>query len=135
VERAAVTVLGVGFHSSAGLASLHDALRAACAAVPSFPALSAVATAQDKLDSPALAQFARELRVPLVGVALSALAAQPATPSVFAPARSGGRSLAEAAALAAAGPGARLLAPRAVSSDRQATAALAVFPSNPISHP
>lgn len=130
-----MTVLGVGFHCGAGLASLRDALRAACAAAGASPALSAVATAQDKLDSPALAQFAEELRVPLVGVALSALASQPATPSVFAPSRYGGRSLAEAAALAAAGPGARLLAPRAVSSDRQATAALAMSQPQPISHP
>ena len=135
MERAALTVLGVGFHSGVGLASLHDALRAACTAAQASPVLSAVATAQDKQDAPAQAQFAQELRVPLVGVALPLLAAQPATPSAFAPARYGGRSLAEAAALAAAGPGARLLAPRAVSSDRQATAALAVSLSNPISPP
>ncbi|RCW72515.1 cobalt-precorrin 5A hydrolase [Pseudorhodoferax soli] len=126
-----MTVLGVGFHSGAGAASLHDALRAACAALPAPPVLRAVATAQDKMDSAALAQFAAELRLPLVGVPLPLLAAQPATPSAFAPARYGGRSLAEAAALAAAGPGARLLATRAVSSDRQATAALAAARPHP----
>nr|WP_286197684.1 cobalamin biosynthesis protein [Variovorax boronicumulans] len=125
MERAAVTVLGLGFQSGAGLASLRDALHAACAPLPDRPVLRAVATAQDKLDSAALVQFAAELRVPLVGVPLPLLAVQPATPSAFAPARYGGHSLAEAAALAAAGPGARLLAPRAVSRDRQATAALA----------
>jgi cobalt-precorrin 5A hydrolase len=126
-----VTVLGVGFHSGAGAASLHDALRAACAALPATPVLRAVATAQDKMDSAALAQFAAELRLPLVSVPLPLLAAQPATPSAFAPARYGGRSLAEAAALAAAGPGARLLATRAVSRDRQATAALAAALPHP----
>ncbi|KQP02125.1 hypothetical protein ASF45_18775 [Pseudorhodoferax sp. Leaf265] len=127
-----MTVLGVGLHSGAGLASLRDALRAACAALPARPVLRAVATAQDKLDCAALAQFAAELRVPLIGVPLPLLAVQPATPSAFAPARYGGRSLAEAAALAAAGPGARLLAPRAVSTDRQATAALAAALPYPI---
>jgi len=41
------------------------------------------------------------------------------------PARYGARSVAEAAALAAAGPGARLVGTRVISDDRLATAAIA----------
>ena len=120
-----MTVLGLGFRADAGVGSLRDALRAASALVPGPHDLTALATAQDKLDCPALAQFAAELGLPVIGVPLALLAAQPAAPSTHAPSRYGGRSLAEAAALALAGPQGRLLASRAVSSDGKATAALA----------
>ncbi len=55
-----------------------------------------------------------------------ALAAQPVlTRSERVAERFGTGSVAEAAALAAAGPGARLVAPRVVSTDGMATAAIA----------
>lgn len=121
-----MTVLGLGFRADAGVDSLRDALRAVREAVPCPQEVTALATAQDKLASPALAQLAAELGLPVIGVPLALLAAQPAAPSVHAPLRYGSRCLAEAAALAVAGPQGRLLAPRAASSDGKATAALAV---------
>ena len=126
-----MTVLGLGFRADAGVDSLRDALRAASAWVPGPHGVTALATAQDKQDFPALAQFAAELGLPVIGVPLALLAAQPAAPSAHAPLRYGGRSLAEAAALALAGPSGRLLASRAVSSDGKATAALAAAFTNP----
>ena len=120
-----MTVLGLGFRADAGVQSLRDAVRAAKAAVPGPHVVTALATAQDKAAWPALAQFAVELGLPVIGVPLALLARQPAALSAQVPLRYGGRSLAEAAALAVAGPQGRLLASRAVSSDGKATAALA----------
>ncbi|SDW53632.1 cobalamin biosynthesis protein [Roseicitreum antarcticum] len=86
-----------------------------------------LATAQTKVGSPAMQALARRLPRPLHGVAADVLAAQAtATYSAAAQAAYGTGSVAEAAALAAAGSGARLLAPRAVSGDRKATCALAL---------
>jgi cobalt-precorrin 5A hydrolase len=123
--RGAVTVLGLGFRADADVQSLRDAVRTAKAALPGPHEVTALATAQDKAASPALAQFAAELGLPVIGVPLALLAGQPAAFSAQVPLRYGGRSLAEAAALAVAGPQGRLLASRAVSSDGKATAALA----------
>ena len=123
--RGAVTVLGLGFRADASVGSLRDAVRAARASVQGSHAVTALATAQDKAGSQALAQFAAELRLPVIGVPLALLAEQPAATSAHVPTRYGGRSVAEAAALAIAGPNGRLLAARAVSSDGKATAALA----------
>ena len=127
------TVAGLGFRAGAGVASLRSALQAAlsaCAsATGSLPALTALATADDKATHPALAQLAAELALPVVAVPLAELAGHigtlSATPSTHVPQRYGARSLAESSALAAAGPGASLLAPRAVSADQMATAAIA----------
>lgn len=90
-----------------------------------MPALTALATADDKAAHPALAQLAAELALPVVAVPLAQLAGQTAAPSAHVPERYGARSLAESSALAAAGPGARLLASRAESADQMATAAIA----------
>jgi hypothetical protein len=73
----------------------------------------------------ALAALAHELGLPLIPVPLARLGDPAAAISRHAPARYGGRSLAEAAALAGAGPGATLTAPRAASGDGMATAAIA----------
>lgn len=132
-------VAGFGFRAEATVASLRSALQAACAANKSatdqVPVLTALATAEDKAAHPALAQLAAELALPVVAVPLAQLAqlAQlaghvgtlSAAPSAHVPERYGARSLAESAALSAAGPGARLLAPRAVSADHMAIAAIA----------
>lgn len=117
-------VAGFGFRAGASEASLRAALDAAGGAA----GLTALATAADKADHPALAALAAGLGLPARGVDLQAIAAAPAAPSARAPLRYGGKSLAEAAALAAAGPGARLTAPRAASSDRRATCAIAESP-------
>ncbi|USI72550.1 cobalamin biosynthesis protein [Sphingomonas morindae] len=74
----------------------------------------------------ALAPVAAMLGVAVVAVPAAALRAI-ATPSWSAACQAarGVGSVAEAAALAAAGPGARLIVPRLISPDRRATCALA----------
>lgn len=115
-------VAGLGFKNDVTLASLREALLAA----GGEEGLAAVATVSDKADTDALKQLARECGVPIRAVPADVLA------SVATPTQSeriaekfGTGSVAEAAALAAAGPGARLIATRVVSQDRTATAAIA----------
>ena len=108
---------GIGLRASATL----DDLRATLAMAAAAPAQLALPA--DKAGHPALAA----LGLPLVAVALADLAGQPArTPSPRQPARYGRLSVAEAAALAAAGPGARLLQPRIIGPGQRVTLALAV---------
>ena len=117
-------VAGLGFRAHASVASLRSALHAA-GGNSGTTGLSALSTAEDKAGAIALLQLAAELGLPVVGVPLADLQGQNAAVSSHVPARYGGRSLAEAAALAAAGPGAWLLATRVVSTDGLATAAIA----------
>ncbi|GKQ49815.1 cobalamin biosynthesis protein [Bradyrhizobium sp. Ce-3] len=115
-------VAGLGFRSNASVASLRDALDAAGG--PN--GLAAVATVSDKADALALQALARELGLPIRGISAARLAEmQTATQSEFIKARFGTGSVAEAAAVAAAGRGARLISVRATSQDRMATAAIA----------
>ncbi|MDT8854352.1 cobalamin biosynthesis protein [Paracoccaceae bacterium Fryx2] len=113
-------VAGIGFRRGATLASLRDVLVAVGGDVV------ALATAEDKADAQVLRVFSAEIGVPILSVALAELREQ-ATPTLTQrlPARYGAGSLAEAAALAAAGPGARLTVTRVVSADGMATAAIA----------
>ena len=134
-----VMVAGLGFRAQCNVASLRAALNAALAAAQQVQStsstsitLTALATAADKASHPALLQLAAELQLPITPVNLLKLASQAATPSAHVPARYGTRSVAEAAALAAAamtvqaGPfRAQLLTPRCTSPDRLATAAIA----------
>jgi cobalt-precorrin 5A hydrolase len=116
----AVIAAGFGFRAAATADSLANALARAGAA----PAL--LATPDDKARSPAFRSFARRLGLPVLGIDPAALAAQPTlTQSQASRAARGTGSVAEAAAPAAAGPGARLLGPRVVSDDGMATCALA----------
>jgi len=115
-------VAGLGFRRDVTLASLREALLAAGRAED----LDAVATVSDKADSEALKQLARECGVPIRAVSAEELA------NIHTPTQSklivesfGTGSVAEAAALAAAGRHARLIAVRVVSQDRTATAAIA----------
>jgi cobalt-precorrin 5A hydrolase len=119
----AVIVAGFGFRAAATADSLADALARA-----GGPAgVTRLATAADKAEAPAFRALAGRLRLPVSGIAAALLARQAtATDSDASRAARGTGSLAEAAALAAVGPGARLVAPRAVSADRLATCALAV---------
>jgi cobalt-precorrin 5A hydrolase len=88
--------------------------------------LAAVATVSDKADAEPLKQLALECGVPIKAVSADALAAiDTPTRSDRIIERFGTGSVAEAAALAAAGPRARLIATRAISQDRTATAAIA----------
>ena len=134
-----VMVAGLGFRAQCNVASLRAALNAALAAAQQVQGtsstsitLTALTTAADKASHPALLQLAAELQLPITPVNLLKLASQAATPSAHVPARYGARSVAEAAALAAAamivqiGPvRAQLLTPRCASPDRMATAAIA----------
>lgn len=118
-------VAGFGFRGAAALDSLAQALDAALAA--DLPAPDALAAAADRAGAPALVALAAWLGLPVIAAAPQAVAAaRTATqsPAALAARRTG--SLAEAAALAGAGPGARLLAPRFISPDRKAACALAI---------
>lgn len=115
-------IAGLGFRKAAAIGSLRDALTAA----GGTEGVIALATAAEKADGAVLKALASELRLPVRGIAPAALAAvDTQTRSDRVARRFGAGSLAEAAALAAAGPGARLLQPRAVSRDGMATAAIA----------
>ncbi len=131
-------VAGLGFRAGCEAASLRGALQAALDAASTahgqpitLAHLNALATAPDKAHHPALLQLATELQVPIHPISLPALADQPAAPSAHVPERYGAHSVAEAAALAAAGPGATLLGGRSISLDRMATAALAFTENTP----
>ena len=118
-------IAGIGFRKAAGVDALRDALAAAGGA----EGVGALATAQSKAGAAALLAFARELGLPIRAVAPADLAAvETPTWSDRVAAHAGAGSLAEAAALAAAGPGARLLGPRSISVNGMATAAIAEGP-------
>jgi cobalt-precorrin 5A hydrolase len=85
-----------------------------------------------KADEPGLIEAARIVGVALTPLPLAALNAQAArilTPSVAAQSRFGAPNIAEAAALAGAGEGGRLLGPRLVADG--ATCAIALSPERP----
>lgn len=113
-------VAGIGLRAGATAADLAAALALARRAP------QALATPADKADHPAFA--AQDL--PLHAIALPHLAAQVTqTASPRQPARYGAGSVAEAAALAAAGPGATLIQPRIISPGGRITLALAEGPT------
>jgi cobalt-precorrin 5A hydrolase len=115
-------VAGFGFRQDVTLAALRDALLAA----GGLEGLAAIATVSDKADAQALKQLAHECGLPIRAVPAETLAAiNTPTRSIRVAERFGTGSVAEAAALAAAGPRARLIATRVVSQDRTATAAIA----------
>lgn len=117
-------VAGVGFRAAATVDSLRAALHAA-----GGENIAALATLAEKAQAPALTQLAAALGIPIIPVAAEALAgAKTFTQSPRLLARLGAGSLAEAAALVAAGPGGRLLGPRATAPDGMATAAVAALP-------
>lgn len=114
-------VAGFGLRASA----TESALRATLAMVTP-PAPTALAAPADKAGHPALQALATALGLPLVAVALDQITAQAAaTTSPNQPARYGTRSVAESAALAACGPGARLIRTRQIGPGGLATIALA----------
>lgn len=122
-------VAGFGLRASATEASLAEALeRAAWGLAPEL-----IAAPADKAAAPALNALAARLGVPVRAVTRAELAAAPSTPtqSPRILARYGTGSAAEAAALAAAGPGARLLWPRRISADRRASCAVAIAGETP----
>ena len=113
-------VAGFGLRSGATLAALQDAL--AKAGGPE--GVTHLATLAAKAEG--LRPLSHALDLPVLPLVAEALHGIPTlTRSDRIEALFGTGSLAEAAALAAAGPGARLRAPRAVSADGTATAAIA----------
>lgn len=113
-------VAGFGFRSGATLAALQDALERAGGA----EGVTHLATLAAKAEG--LARLAQMLALPVVALEPEALRGVPTlTRSTRVQALHGTGSVAEAAALAAAGQGARLRGPRAVSADGTATAAIA----------
>lgn len=135
-------VAGFGFRRGATLASLRDALAQALDATQPAtpaPAITLLAAAQDKAEAHCLRALAADLGLPLRAVTLAQVAATPTlTNSAAVRALRGTGSTAEAAALAVAlihnGPGAQLLHPRSVSTDRLATCAIAALAPHPKTH-
>lgn len=114
------TIAGIGFRDEASLASILDALdRAGASGAPRL------ALPARKAGHP-LAEALAGNGFVLVFIADETIAAiRTPTQSPISLRVYGTGSLCEACALAAAGPGAHLAAPRALSADRLATAALA----------
>jgi len=116
-------VAGFGFRAAATADSLRDALARAAGEGK----VTAFAAPADKAQSACLSELAGEMAVDVRAIAADDLSRQQTpteAPRVRAARRTG--SVAEAAALAAAGPGAKLLAPRSISTDRLATCAIAM---------
>lgn len=118
-----MNVAGIGFRRHADMPALLAAVQAAGHPV------DALATSAHKSGAAAIADLANHLNVPLIFVDAAHLAAQTTlTHSPRQQALFGTGSVAEAAALAAAGPMARLLGPRRQSPCGTATAAIAQGP-------
>lgn len=122
-----MSVAGFGCRAGARPESLRDAFEAAQAAALRAGAspVSLLATLADK--APILGPLADTLGLPVAALPAAELACvDTPTRSAASLAARGTGSVAEASALAAAGPGARLAGPRAVSADRMATCAIAI---------
>ena len=117
-------VAGFGFRAVASEAALEAALNAALQRA-GMPVLTAFATAADKADASALCALAQRLGLPITAIDSTNLRLEDVTKVPHIPARYGAQSVAEAAALAAAGPGARLLVGRVASKDGMAMVAIA----------
>lgn len=118
-------VAGFGFRGGAAIASLQDALARAMAQAGGGP-LDALVTESAKARAPVFREMAAVMALPGLGIRLDDLQ-QMITPTQSQRVldQFGTGSLCEAAALAAAGPGAVLVAARVVSGDGMATAAIA----------
>ncbi len=113
-------VAGFGLRADTGEGSL----RAALALAGGAEDLGALAVVADKAHLPGIVALARTLDLPLRSVEIGALGSG-ITLSQRQPVRYGATSVAEGAALGAAGPGATLTVRRVVSPDGRATAAIA----------
>jgi cobalt-precorrin 5A hydrolase len=121
MERDAMIVAGFGFRKSADLSALRDALTLAQRDQPTVTALAAPHDKADQLA--ALAQALGLTLIPIDPLTLKSVLTITQSPVSLAARDTG--SVAEAVALAAAGPGASLLTPRHISSDHMATCAIA----------
>lgn len=116
-------VAGLGFRKGASVESLMSAYELAAEGHE----VTALATAADKAGAACLVALAEALGLPIVPVGEDAIkTVQTMTQSTRVQALRGTGSLAEAVALSAADDEVRLAGPRQVSSDRQATCAIAI---------
>lgn len=118
-------VIGLGFRDAAPAASIGEVVAAARAQGGDA---CAIAVPDDKASHAALRAAADAARLPIETISAEAMRcadANIATRSATIAKHRGVGSVCEAAALAAAGPGARLVVSRIVSADRSATAAAA----------
>lgn len=114
-------IAGIGFRDSARLESLLDALARAGAGACRRIALPAA-----KARHPAARALEARGHVLILIEAAALAGIETLTESPAARTSHGTGSVSEACALAAAGPGAALTGPRAISADRRATAAVAL---------
>jgi cobalt-precorrin 5A hydrolase len=121
MERDKMIVAGFGMRADVTEASLQDALD------QTGYAPDAIATVADKAEFAAFQAFARTRKLPIQTVSQDSLdQAQTQTQSQVSLHHRGTGSVAEAAALIAAGTGATLLSTRKISNDRLATCAIAI---------
>lgn len=121
-------VAGIGFNTSATPKSLARALQGALDAAH-IARVDALASAMAKAQDATLTSFAADFELPLLAVDVAGIATPSQSPRVLALFGTG--SLAEAAALAAAGPNARLIAHKTTSPCGRATCAIAVSQDHP----
>ena len=117
-------VAGLGFRRGVTLEGLSAAL-ALVAEVVGSAVVEALATAEDKAGEPGLHQLVAETGLPLHVVPQALLVAQRVEGSARVKALYGTGSVAEASALAAAGPCARLLVPKLIGPDGRVVVAVA----------
>jgi cobalt-precorrin 5A hydrolase len=121
-------VIGLGFRDEASAQSIGEVLDVVVAYAAWPGVAAAIAVPVDKAAHPGLRAAAQAAQLPIETVAAGAMAAADArltTRSEQVRKHRGVGSVCEAAALAAAGAGARLVVARIVSADRHATAAAA----------
>lgn len=126
MKAQALHVAGFGFRREATLESLAQALDQLA---EQYGAIDKLAAAQSML--PLVEELGRQRGIEVIAVADAEL---PTVTTLTHSAQSlqarGTGSVAEAVALLAAGPNARLMGPRIISADRKATAALALAEGN-----
>jgi cobalt-precorrin 5A hydrolase len=123
-------VIGLGFRDEASAQSIAEVLDIAAARAALPGVARAIAVSDDKVAHPGLCAAAHAARLPIEAVAAAAMHeadARVPTRSEQVKKRRGVGSVCEAAALAAAGAGARLVVTRIVSADRRAAAAAAII--------
>ncbi|NTT87667.1 cobalamin biosynthesis protein [Tabrizicola fusiformis] len=113
-------VAGIGFRKGTPLATLRGVLAAAEALGGAAEALASTA---EKAADARMRALAAERHLPLLAVAVAGIATPTHSPRIAA--RFGTGSLAEAAALAGAGAGARITVARITAPDGMATCAMA----------
>jgi cobalt-precorrin 5A hydrolase len=122
MERHTMRVAGLGFRAAATQADLAQAVQAALAATGGAR-LDALATIPRKASAPALRALAAAMGLPVHAVEVAGQDTPTRSARLLAGFATG--SVAEAAALAAVGLGARLIVPRVMAANGMATAAIA----------